>query len=308
MDRNALLKYVNENKGADIPALQTAFNLSYAEAQEYINSLVEEGKLVYSEGVRYALKKESRKSPFDEFNRRRRSADGKDGESDFSFLFRKDEDSLKDQVPDSLSDDLKRKALKIAVDLGKISVSDLVLRLTITYFKANSLICWMQGMKYISGYKSGNGGKRDVLISAEDFEVLYGEDEEAEENDSVPLDSVIEEMDDAEITECEKQIIDVQFKNVYNKATKKSGKTPPEHPSWDDETEFDGAVKERMQKLVKSDINMGWQRAVKKAENYLEAVKDTCDKKMTEVYERLLFEIKGTGNYMYAQLKKQFFG
>ena len=82
----------------------------------------------------------------------------------------------------------------------------------------------------------------------------------------------------------------------------------PLHPSWDNEDEFAKVVMERMERLIKSDKRMGQQGAVKKAETYLEAVRDTHDRKMLQVYERLVYEIKNTSSYLYGQLKKQFFG
>lgn len=82
----------------------------------------------------------------------------------------------------------------------------------------------------------------------------------------------------------------------------------PQHPSWDNEEEFAQVVMERMERLIKSDKRMGQQGAVKKAETYLDAVRDTHDRKMVQVYERLVYEIKNTSSYLYGQLKKQFFG
>lgn len=82
----------------------------------------------------------------------------------------------------------------------------------------------------------------------------------------------------------------------------------PLHPSWTNEDEFAAVVMERMERLIKSDKRMGQQGAVKKAETYLEAVRDTHDRKMVQVYERVVYEIKNTSSYLYGQLKKQFFG
>ena len=72
----------------------------------------------------------------------------------------------------------------------------------------------------------------------------------------------------------------------------------PLHPSWDNEDEFAKVVMERMERLIKSDKRMGQQGAVKKAETYLEAVRDTHDRKMLQVYERLVYEIKNTSSYL----------
>ncbi|MDE6058729.1 MAG: hypothetical protein K2G44_01665 [Clostridia bacterium] len=80
----------------------------------------------------------------------------------------------------------------------------------------------------------------------------------------------------------------------------------PVHSFWDDEEEFAQAVIERIECLVKSDMKMGRQGAVKKAEAYLEAVRDTNDRKKIQVYERLVYELKNTSSYLYGRLKKQF--
>ena len=53
---------------------------------------------------------------------------------------------------------------------------------------------------------------------------------------------------------------------------------------------------------------MGQKGAVMKAETYLEAVRDTHDRKMVQVYERLVYELKNTSSYLYRQIKKHFFG
>lgn len=82
----------------------------------------------------------------------------------------------------------------------------------------------------------------------------------------------------------------------------------PLHPSWTNEDEFADVVMERMERLIKSDKRMGQVGAVKKAETYLEAVRDTHDRKMVQVYERVVYEIKNTSSYLYGQLKKQYFG
>lgn len=79
----------------------------------------------------------------------------------------------------------------------------------------------------------------------------------------------------------------------------------PQHTLWEDGLEFMEAVDERLERLIKSDRKMGRKGAIKKASAYLEAVKDTCDGKMAQVYERLVYEIINTSDYTYAQMKKQ---
>ena len=114
--------------------------------------------------------------------------------------------------------------------------------------------------------------------------------------------------DSAERKEAVQNLVFVLDKIADKKKAPITADEMPSHPSWDNEEEFAHVVMERLERLIKSDKRMGQQGAVKKAENYLEAVRDTHDRKMVQVYERLVYEIKTTSNYLYGQLKKQFFG
>lgn len=80
----------------------------------------------------------------------------------------------------------------------------------------------------------------------------------------------------------------------------------PDWSLWNYE-DFEEAVIERLERIIKSDRRMGRQGAIKKAETYLEAVRDTHDRKMVQVYERIVYEFKTASDYIYRQLKKQIF-
>ncbi len=124
---------------------------------------------------------------------------------------------------------------------------------------------------------------------------------DAEENDATDSDSV-------ERKEAMQNLVAVLNKIADKKKAPITADEMPLHPSWDNEDEFAQVVMERMERLIMSDKRMGQVGAVKKAETYLEAVRDTHDRKMVQVYERLVYEIKNTSSYLYGQLKKQFFG
>lgn len=124
---------------------------------------------------------------------------------------------------------------------------------------------------------------------------------DAEENDATDSDSV-------ERKEAMQNLVSVLNKIADKKKAPITADEMPLHPSWDNEDEFAQVVMERMERLIMSDKRMGQVGAVKKAETYLEAVRDTHDRKMVQVYERVVYEIKNTSSYLYGQLKKQFFG
>lgn len=124
---------------------------------------------------------------------------------------------------------------------------------------------------------------------------------DAEETDATDSDSV-------ERKEAMQNLVSVLNKIADKKKAPITADEMPLHPSWDNEDEFAQVVMERMERLIMSDKRMGQVGAVKKAETYLEAVRDTHDRKMVQVYERVVYEIKNTSSYLYGQLKKQFFG
>ena len=124
---------------------------------------------------------------------------------------------------------------------------------------------------------------------------------DAEENDATDSDSV-------ERKEAMQNLVAVLNKIADKKKAPITADEMPLHPSWDNEDEFAQVVMERMERLIMSDKRMGQVGAAKKAEIYLEAVRDTHDRKMVQVYERVVYEIKNTSSYLYGQLKKQFFG
>lgn len=143
-----------------------------------------------------------------------------------------------------------------------------------------------------------------------------GEDEEDEVYDNIINRIFHSDADEDEVPgndsvkhkQAMQNLVSVLSKIADKKKAPINADEMPLHPSWDNEDEFADVVMERMEHLIKSDKRMGQQGAVKKAETYLEAVRDTHDRKMVQVYERLVYEIKNTSNYLYGQLKKQFFG
>ena len=103
------------------------------------------------------------------------------------------------------------------------------------------------------------------------------------------------------------ELVNILDKIANKKKAPVSADVVPSHNLWLDEKEFGEVVMERLRWIIESDKRMGQKGAVKKAETYLEAVRDTHDRKMVQVYERLVFELKNTSVYLYNQLKKQFF-
>lgn len=91
------------------------------------------------------------------------------------------------------------------------------------------------------------------------------------------------------------------FFNSYNLL----GLWESEYLLWEDAEEFSKTVVLRFARLVRSDYKMARGGAIKKAQLYLQAVKDTSDIKKVQVYERLVDILKAMSNYSYNQKRMQ---
>ena len=243
----------------------------------------------------------------------------KDGEEE-NYLY-------KSASPEPEEDETYYRALWLCIVDGSASISMLQRRLPIGFIKAGKIIDWMEDRGFIS--PSDGSYKRKVLLTGEDFKFLfpqygyfeyaYGDRSDGDgKDDDFDEDLWYEEQHEKlynKIANVERDFKAEKQRLVYaidgiclKKSEPVSADSVPEHNLWEDEDEFTRTVLERFERLIKSDKNMGQRGAVKKAETYLEAVRDTHDGKMVQVYERLVYEIKNTGAYLYRQLKKQFFG
>lgn len=231
-----------------------------------------------------------------------------------------DSESEENDEEEISDDELRYKALKLIVEKNAASVSMFQRSFPIGYIRSCKLIDWMESKGYVS--EGGGSMPRKVLITKEEFEKLYSEPHLVEDDESDEVfdnitnrifysnanESEESSIDSTEHKETMQNLVSVLSKIADKKKAPITAYEMPLHPSWTNEDEFADVVMERMERLIKSDKRMGQVGAVKKAETYLEAVRDTHDRKMVQVYERLVYEIKNTSNYLYGQLKKQFFG
>lgn len=215
---------------------------------------------------------------------------------------------------------LRKRALKLCIERGAASVSMLQRVFRINYVRACNLVDWMEVEGYIA--KQSGTCVRKVLITKEEYENLclpeWLEDTDGlEEYDGEYEDTADdrENFFDGNVT-CNLEPIDMEeqkptaktmqtiFNRIFDKEkTTISAGSIPHHSLWTDDEKFFQVLAERMSRLIQSDKKMGRQGAAKKAEAYLEAIRDTHDEKMIQVYERLVYEIKNMSTYLYGQLK-----
>ena len=324
--------YIKQNKGAETAELQKRFGISYKDAKSIIAELLSKGDLVFVGGVKYSYvgKPEDTKkmlSPNIEYRRVKpiRSIDGESKQSDDE-----DDDSalyfsrpLKNEETDE--NELRRQALELIIETRTASVSLFQRKLPVGYIKACELIDWMESEGYIT--EPDGPRARKVLITREEFEKkflsadgeLESDDDDYADEPDIDFDELEKLLhDDNEESDDEPDDFEADFKaqakrladTVKRIEDKKnapiSADVMPAHSFWADESEFIEVLMERLERLIKSDLKMGQQKALKKAETYLEAVRDTHDLRMIQVYERLVYELKNISPNLYRQLKKQF--
>lgn len=295
MDRQEIIDDIKRNGGAEIASLQYKFGLTYRQAKALVDELLAENTLEFASGLRYNYIKDDSEERLRRYRENairdiRRSDDGDDG-------IGKSYQERRDYLEARRMEILKRmKAVEDEEDEDGEEDDDEDDDENEKDDEDNDLF--------------GDLGIDDDDDDDDDF------DEKMEEE---KYESIIERIFGPDKDEyspeerAQREKVYVCLLRVLNKIIeRKSAPVPadvmPEHPSWTNRFDFERCVLERMERIIRSDKRMGWQGAVKKAETYLEAVRDTHDGKMEQVYERLVYELKNTGNYLYRQLKKQFFG
>lgn len=228
-----------------------------------------------------------------------------------------DEDDDTDEDDDFGSDDnmdageICRQALKFCIERGVASVSLLQRRFPIGYIKACKIIDWMEDQGFISSQRRSE--PRRVLIDRNGYEVIFGvpfDGNEGERKES-ERDRALRRFLKRRASEQVRKYAAQSLVNALSRLAEKKNapitqNNVPDCSLWEDE-QFEEAVLERVERIIKSDRRMGRQGAIKKAETYLDAVRDTHDRKMVQVYERIVYEFKTASDYIYRQLKKLIF-
>ena len=228
-----------------------------------------------------------------------------------------DEDDDEDEDGNGISDEYKdneeiyRQVLKFCIEYGIASVSLIQRHFPIGYIMSCKIIDWMEDNDFIS---SQIGSKpRRVLIDRNDYENIFDisfDKHEAEIKKSGGDSALISFLKRRASEQDRKNAAQNLINALSRVAEKKSVPvTCEDAPGWSlwNYNEFEEAVIERLERIIKSDRRMGRQGAIKKAETYLEAVRDTHDGKMVQVYERIVYEFKAASNYIYNLLRNQLF-
>lgn len=328
MEREKIIQDIKHRKGTDIPSLQREYGISYAEAKSIVDEMVKNSDLAYMGGISYkfvgqlSFKEivplgDDEESPFD---------DEDDDDLDLDDLFDDDEDE--DETPvfkanevkrgnDVISEnELKFRAVRLCILKGTASVSLLQRSLPIGYLKACKLIDWMEEQGYIT--PAAGSRPRKVLITDKEYDLIAPAmfDDEDDEDDEDPLEGWDEkEREIREIIERQKskfntaltRLADVLNKIAVKKDEEELADGLPEHPSWDNEFEFIWCVRKNIETVIKSDKKLGLVGAIKKARSIHWELNDLGDKRMGEVFARVVYEFECMSPYQYSKRKKKYF-
>lgn len=239
-------------------------------------------------------------------------------DADFGWAFDDDDDDDEEESGNLLY----IRALRYCIEQNKASTALIQRRFPLGYLASCRIINWMEENEFIS---PPDGGKpRKVLITKKeynekfDYNPFTDVDDEADvprgkyftRNGQTIREELLGKLPSVGAAKGASSAVQSLVTVLGLIAEKKSAPiTCEEAPGWSlwNFKDFEEAVVERLERIVKSDKRMGRQGAIKKAETYLEAVRDTHDRKMVQVYERIVYEFKTASDYIYRQIKKRIF-
>lgn len=322
MDKRLLQQYVRRQGGVEIASLQAELGVTYAEARHAVEEMVREGKLVYDSGLRYKLTEaQAEESTAEDVREEARLQSNR--RTWESFLKRKlseEADVKKEETKKKASgrltpDDNRAKALECCLRRGEASVSLLQRNLPLSYVAARNIIAWMKAEGYISPFDDGTVGRYKVNITWREFIEKLGwvsgkggdypggarPETEAEEGGvAAPCVGELESK-----TESVGRLARVLNSIKLKKQQPITADVCPCSTLWENQNVFIISVWDRIEELIRSDLEMLRPQALAKAEAYLHAVRDTHDGKMMQLYERMVYELKRMGDYEYYVTRKK---
>lgn len=220
-----------------------------------------------------------------------------------------DEDDSDGEEENDEDDELKIQALKYCIEQGEASAAMIQRRFSIGILRSYKIIEWMQKYEYIAQF---GGSRKKVIITMPEFERIFGDrDDDGEDGAFLQALRRIRNRKAEEKSGRQNALFNLVSALrlvVRCKSGPVSSETIPPRSLWPDGEQFKKEVFARIDRIILSDRNMGRQGAVKKAEACLEGVRDTHDRAMVEVYERVVYELKHISDYMFRQYKRELCG
>ena len=92
---------------------------------------------------------------------------------------------------------------------------------------------------------------------------------------------------------------------LFKDGHKKSAGEVPAHTEWDDEDDLLRFCAEQIITLISRDKSVGKQTVIKKALDMLDSLRGMENIMVTELYERIIYELKNMSNYYFNKIREQ---
>ncbi|MDE7167531.1 MAG: hypothetical protein K2O28_01630 [Clostridia bacterium] len=152
-------------------------------------------------------------------------------------------------------------------------------------------------------------GKLFVTDAQADGELMHCDDDEELDRKFAEYERYLNEelpefTGDDENEEREQELVKFMvalFKDGHKKAV---GKVPA-HTEWDDEDDLLRFCAEQIITLISRDKSIGKQSVIKKAVDMLASLRGMENVMVTELYERIIYELKNMSNYYFNKIREQ---
>ena len=92
---------------------------------------------------------------------------------------------------------------------------------------------------------------------------------------------------------------------LFKDGHKKSAGEVPAHTEWDDEDDLLRFCAEQIITLISRDKSVGKQTVIKRAQDMLGSLRGMENVMVTELYERIIFELKNMSNYYFNKIRER---
>ncbi|MGN1103343.1 MAG: hypothetical protein ACI4QI_00555 [Candidatus Coproplasma sp.] len=305
MDVKDLRKYICTMGEVTIPQVQNEYSLGYKEARSLFSQLEEEGAIKLKDNLTFAWcekKKEERRTgrrPEDIMHRRINSENYEEIHQilkERAEQLRRDREDEDDEYEPH--EELCLRILHDCIDYKWLTPALISEKFGLSFRRACQAIDWLKNMHYVTE-SMGSSGNR-ILISRADFNKRYSHLGFPEvKKEEVKREERTEPYGTADLITALKEI-------SAKKSQPVSTDLPPSDSLWEDKAAFAEAVKQRTEEIVKSNMN-GVKEAVNDAEIRLAAVRDTHDRAMVQLYERVVYDLKKMSPFTYFMLRRKLF-
>ncbi|MDE7395950.1 MAG: hypothetical protein K2M95_07520 [Clostridiales bacterium] len=301
MDKEIVINYIRQKRGAEIATLQREYGITYREAKSIVDELVHKGCLAYEAGIHYVwVDKEDSASldkPWKVEGRRLYFSPKTESASD-----QREEAAASNNAARAKNErieEIRYDALYHCIKKGTASPALLQCAFSINFAQAWQLIEWMQYNGYITSQEKSACYR--INVTEEQFNEIIKRMAQPSSNIMTDSEKLLVRVISAGNVSNENAV--ATFLAILERRRDVTNVKVPSHALWAEEVEFNKAVVNQIVALIRSDFNMVRKTAIQKAGVHFATVKNACDLRMAQVYERILYTLKGMSDIQYDQIR-----